>query len=455
MGRNRNQSRSRSSGGISRRSLLILAGVGTAGATGAYTTGAFDAVTGDRSLGVGTAGDDAALLGIDVEERSGVDGDTVTLFELTNRFGSELTSIDAEIVDGVDGPVDPNSLRTPTGLPPGGSGVIEGDLACSGDIERTIQVSISAASPEQSVDLTRSVTVSCTVPDRGPCAPLTPPGCIDDEFPGWDGTDCSVVIDTSGEIEETVGGGVEIGGAVDLTTDDEVDLTVRGTIADYLGIDTSDEIDVLLDGGGSIGGPLQLTTSDEVTLDIGGTVGGGVCADESGELDVFVGRGGIVDGELSLASSDEVNVDLDGDASVGPLSVETLDEVDIDVTDGSEIHGSVDVETSDEVELEMDGNERVRGDVTITTEDEVDVTLSGSSVIEGDLTIETSDEVDIELNGNSAIEGDVSITTEDEVDVDIGGSSTIGGDLTIDTDDEIDVSGCRNIEGEVTPPGVC
>ena len=412
MGRNRKRSRSRSGGKVSRRSLLLLAGMGTAGATGAYTTGAFDAVTGDRALGVGTAGDGTALLGIDRENPSGADGETVALFTITNRFGSDLTRIDAEIVDGaLEGPVDPNTLATPHGIPAGGSGVIEGKLSCSGEVERTIEVAIEASSTEQSVDLTRSVTVNCTVPERGPCAPLHPPGCVDDEFPGWEGTDCSVVIETSGEREETVGDGVGIGGAVDLTTDDEVDLTVRGTIADYLGIDTSGEIDVLMSGGGSIGGPLQVSTSDEVKLDIKGNVGGGLCVDESGELDVSVGGGGTVDGELSLTSSDEVSVDLDGDASVGPLSVETADEVDIGVTGGSEINGRVDVETSDEVKLEMDGNERVRGDVSITTEDEVKIKLKGSSVIEGDLTIET--------------------------------------------DDEVDVSGCRNIEGEVTPSGAC
>lgn len=455
MGRKRSRSRSRSSGGISRRSLLLLAGVGTASATGAYTTGAFDAVTGDRSFDVGTADDDTAMLGVDIGEPDGVDGATVTLFEVTNRFGEALTSFDAEIVDGVDGPVDPNSLRTPQSLPPEATGKIRGTLSCSDSVDRTIEVAISASGAGQSVELTRSVDVTCTRPARGVCTPRSPPGCKENEFPSWDGTDCSVVIDTTGEIDETIGGGVEIGGAVDLITDDAVSLTVRGSVADYFGVETSGEIDFFMGGGGSIGGPLQLSTNDEVTIDIVGFVGGGLCADEIGALDVSVGRGGTIDGEISLTSHDELSVDLDGDASVGPLSVQTPDEADITVSGGSEIDGNLDVNADGEVEVDLDGNERVRGDVTIDSDDEVTLELSGSSVIEGDVTIDTIGEVTVTVTRNSAIEGNVQITTEDEVEFDIRGSSTIGGDLSINTDDEIDVSGCRNIEGEVSPASAC
>jgi len=152
MGRKRSRSRGGSGGKISRRSLLLLAGAGTASVTGAYTTGAFDAVAGDRSLDIGTAGDNAALLGIDVpddeEKRSGSDSDTVTLFNIRNRFGSAITSIDVEIVDGVDGPVDPNSVGAQSEtLQPGDPGVIEGVLSCDRAIEQTIEVSISAVEP--------------------------------------------------------------------------------------------------------------------------------------------------------------------------------------------------------------------------------------------------------------------------------------------------------------------
>ncbi|MDJ1434269.1 hypothetical protein [Halostagnicola sp. A-GB9-2] len=432
MARKRKRNRSRSGGGISRRSLLLLVGTGAVGTAGAYTTGAFDLLSADRAFDIGTAVDENALLEIDIEEPSGGDGDTVTLFEVTNRFGSELTSIEAEIVDGVDAPVDPNSLRTPAGLPPGASDAIEGDLSCSGGVG-TMEVSVSASSPEQSVDLTRSVQVSCTRPGQDVCAPRDPPGCTDENFPAWGGTDCSVVIHTSGEVSEQIGGGIDVGGAVDIRTDDEVDVTHHGSVADYFSIDTGAKIELSMGGGATIGGPLQLSTSDEVIANISGTVGGGFCADEAGELDVIVGSGGTVDGAMSLGSTDEVTVDLSGDASVGPLSVETTDEVHIDVSGGSEIDGSVDVDTSDEVMLTMSGNERIRDDVTVTTDDEVNIDLSGSSVIEGNVTVETTDEVSIELKGNSSIEGNV----------------------TVETTDEVEISDCSSIGGSVTPESTC
>ena len=476
MGRKRSRSRSRSESGISRRSLLLLAGTGTVGATGAYTTGAFDAVAGGRILDIGTADDDTALLGISAEDPAGDDGEQVTLFELTNRLGSELTSIDAEIVSGADGPIDPGSLRTPDRIPAGGSDVVEGTLSCDGDSEATIEVSIDARGAGESVDLTREVTVSCVAADPDPCAPLDPPGCIEDEFPSGS-TDCSVVIDRSGEVNETVRGGAEIGGALDIDAEDEVDITVVGRIADYLGIDTSDEVDVSMGGGASIGNHLQVSTSDEIDLDIDGDIGGGMCIDGSDEIDVTLGGGGTVGSEVSLTSTDEVTVEMNGDNTTGPLAIDTEDEVVVDIGGGSTVDGDVDIDTSDEVDLILDGNERIAGDVDITTTDEVTIELRGSSVIEGDVRIETSDEVDIELSGNAAIRGSVDITTTDEVDISIDGSSTIdgdvtidtsdevdlsidggstiGGDVTIDTSDEIDISGCDNIEGEVSPASAC
>jgi len=81
MARKRKRSRGGSGSGVSRRSLLLLAGTGALGVTGAYSSGAFDSVSGDRAFGVGTSGDDTALLGIDIEEREGVDGETITLLE--------------------------------------------------------------------------------------------------------------------------------------------------------------------------------------------------------------------------------------------------------------------------------------------------------------------------------------------------------------------------------------
>jgi len=53
------------------------------------------------------------------------------------------------------------------GLQPGESASISADLDCSSDLDRTVEVAITAAGSGQSVDLTRSVEVSCTSSEEG------------------------------------------------------------------------------------------------------------------------------------------------------------------------------------------------------------------------------------------------------------------------------------------------
>lgn len=454
MGRKRKRSRRRSSGPISRRTALLGLAGGAIGATGFFTTGAFESVAGDRPFDIATAGDDTALLGVDIDEPSGRDGERVTLLELTNRFDEPFESVDAEVVS--SGDLTLRDVDVPDFLSPGGSAPITAELSCGQSGQRTVEIAVTATGAEQSVDLVRSVELTCLDRDRGVCAPRElPPGCVDDEFPPWGSTDCSVVIDTAGEVTESIRGGVEIGGAAEIATNGEVDLTHRGSVTEYLSIDTSDEIDLLMGGGSTIGGALQLSTTDEVTATVRGLVGDGLCVDESGELDVSVGGGGRVDGPVSLTSDDEVSVALNDGASVGPLSVETSDEINVDATGGSEINGNVDIDTGDELSLTLEGNERVRGDVSITSDEEVDISLAGSSVIEGDVTVETTDEVDIELRGSSSIEGSVTVAAGDDVGIEIRGSSSIGGNATIDTTGEASVSDCSAVGGSVTPPSAC
>lgn len=165
MARKRKRSRGRSDGTVSRRSLLLLASTGVVAGTGAYMSGAFESVSGGRGVGVETADDDDsnAFLRVDTQEPEGNSGgDPVTLFGLRNQFGAELTHIHATVLDGDSLVEEP--LQTPDNLqpePPNNEGTIEAELSCSANSTEDIEVEISASGSGQSVDLIRSVEVSC------------------------------------------------------------------------------------------------------------------------------------------------------------------------------------------------------------------------------------------------------------------------------------------------------
>lgn len=249
MARKRNRSRGRSGSGISRRSLLLLAGTGAVSATGAYTTGAFDSVAGDRTIDIGTAGDSDALLTIVPEDDlSGSSGDRVTLFTLTNRFGTAL-EIDAEIFDGVHGPVDPD-LDAPGSLQPGTPGEIAGTLSCSSDRQETIEVKIEASGPSESVELIRPVTVSCSAPTR---CEVPPRGAPDVEYVdsgqngGYNYGSVTTVINGV-----RVNGGIVGNGDLYLLSGSEVNGGINvGNNTVYTEVDVDDAV-----GGGVVAGDI-------------------------------------------------------------------------------------------------------------------------------------------------------------------------------------------------------
>lgn len=461
MGRKRNRTRSRtdSGGTISRRTLMLLLGGGTVGATGYLVSGASDSVEADRFFGVRTANDNAAMLGIDLKNPSGTHGETVTLMELTNQFANTLDSISAAIVPAMNAPLNPGSIQTPQQLAPGETGVIQADLVCGTARKQTVDVAIEASNAEESVELVRSVPVSCTGVDTGVCAPRSvSPGCTQDTIPEWGSTDCSIVIHTTGKVREYIAGGVDIGGAVDVDTDDQVDIGVRGgaTIAEYLRVVTPAEINFDISGGASIGDVVQFDTQEDVSIDVRSSIGGGLCVKNGNEIDASVKQGGHIDGTVSLTSNDSVSLDLSGNASTGAVQIDAPDgSVEVDIKQGSTIDGSLGVDSSGSVDIGLSGNELIRGDISVDTDEEVEIELSGSSTFEGDISITTNAGVDLALTGNSTIEGDVTITTEDPVEIEFTGSSTIEGDVTIDTDDEIDISDCTAILGCVSPKSAC
>ncbi|WP_225334999.1 hypothetical protein [Halomicrobium urmianum] len=123
-GKRRRRSRSRSpESGVSRRSFLaggLLTGVGGLLAAG---SGAFTQVRADRSLRVGTASDEAALVGLDVA--SAVDaGESQRLVTVENNAGVELTA-SVSLADPSRGSVSPAEST----IAPGASVAVSVDVA--------------------------------------------------------------------------------------------------------------------------------------------------------------------------------------------------------------------------------------------------------------------------------------------------------------------------------------
>lgn len=477
MGRKRTRSRTKSDGTISRRTLLLLLGGGTAGVAGAASTGAFDSVAGDRLFDVETAADEDALLGIDIDERSGRAGETITLLKLTNRFDEPMETISVTLDQSDQRMI--GTIQTPDRLDPGETGTVEADLTCNRNRTDDLAISISASTADESVTATRSVRVSC-VASTPVCDPRSPTGCVDTALPDPPDrqTDCSVVLDTGDDdFTESVGGTTAIDGALEVTAA-ETDLSIRGSasIGDHVRIDSSGEIDFDIGGAATVGGVLQFDSPETVTATIGRDIGGGLCVKSDDSVDATVNGGSTLGGDVSVESSDEARVDIiggstttgaleidaegevtafiDGDSTVGNGTAVTADGASLTVTGGSRIDGNASLESEDEVTVTLDGNERILGDLTVDTGGETTVDLRGSSKITGNVTIESEGEIEVKLSESSSIDGDLSVESDDDITVTISGSSSIGGDVTLDGD-ESSVSDCSAVEGDVSPQSVC
>jgi hypothetical protein len=454
-----------------------LLGGGTAGVTGAVSTGAFDAVAGDRLFDVETATDENALLGIDIDERSGRAGGTITLLELTNRFDEPLETISVTLDQSDQRMI--GTIQTPDRLDPGETGAVEADLTCNRNRADDLTISISASTADESVTATRSVRVSC-VASTPVCDPRSPTGCVDTALPGPPRrrTDCSVVLDTGGDdFQENVVGNTAIGGALEVNAA-ETDLSIRGSasIGDHVRIDSTGEIDFDVGGAATVGGVLQFDSPGAVTATVVTDIGDGLCAKSGDVVDVTVRGASTLDGDVSVESGDEAIVDMaggstatgaleidaegeitasiDGDSTVGNVTAVTADGVSLAVAGDSRIDGNARLESEDEVTVTLDGNERILGDLTVDAEGETTLDLRGSSKITGDVTIDSEGEIEVKLFGNSSIDGDLSVESDDDIQVTIGGSSSIGGDVTLEGD-ESSVSDCSAVEGEVSPQSAC
>ena len=515
MGRKRSRDRSRggSSGIVSRRKVIGVLATGGIGAAALQSTGAFSTVDSERDLSVVSTGDDDAFLRITGGQAGGSDGDTVTLFELTNQFDQPLTTISATVVSSGP-PIDPQTIRTPAELPPGGSGDVRATVDC--DANGAVEIQFVASNANQRVEFTRTAQVACE--NFNVCAPRErPSGCVVNEVPKKS-TDCSLVIDKPSQIRERITGNTTVGGAAEFYSKSQIDLTLRGNseIREYLKVDTPSQIGLDLGGNSRVRGVLKVRSKSQLDLDISARVGGGVCIEDAGEIK-FTPRGATIDGEVSLTSNDQVTVDSLKDATTGPITIDASGQVKFDKTRNSTVNGPVSVTAAGQVKLDeleavstgpitvdgkgqvdivsgrdttVDGaievtdaggqitldlaateisegvslanNSQVKLSLTdgstigstvdVDTESQVKVDLTDSQ-IEDDLDIVTNSQVELDLT-DSQIDGTVTIESQSQVDVRLKDSS-IAGDLSISTPSQISVSDCSAVEGTVSPQRAC
>ena len=448
MGRKRSRDRSRGgSGGIvSRRTVIGVLATGGIGAAALEGTGAFSAVDSQRDVSVVSTDDDEAFMRITGGQVSGSDGDTVTLFGLTNQFDQPLTSVSATVVSSGN-PIDPGTVQTPDRLSPGGSGDVRAALNCGTD--GGVKLRIVAASANQRVEFTRTAQVTCEKVNV--CAPRElPAGCTVNKVPKKS-TDCSVVIDTPNQIKEQITGNATVSGAAEFRSESQVDVKLRGNseIREYLKVDTPSQIDLRIGGNSRVQGAVKVVTESQLDFGVSSRVDGGVCVEDAGEVTFSPGDAAI-DGEVSLTSTDQVTVDKFDNATTGGITIDAAGQVKVDLT-GSSIEGDLNVETEGQAKLDLT-DASIEGDVNIETESQVKLNLTDAS-IEGDVNIEAESQVKLNLT-DGQIDGTVTIGSESQVDV-VLKSSSVTGDLTISTSSQIDVSDCSAVDGKVSPQRAC
>lgn len=123
-------------------------------ATGQYRRIQFYAA--DRGVNVRVASDDAAYVGVENQSpvEGVVDGEALTLFELSDNTGNDLT-VDASVPS--DAPIEIESATFGDGVTARCTDSTDGDA-------ESVDVTITASGPGLSAELTRTIEVSCVPP---------------------------------------------------------------------------------------------------------------------------------------------------------------------------------------------------------------------------------------------------------------------------------------------------
>ena len=377
-------------------------------------TGAFTAINADRGGHIGIASDDAALLGVGIDDREVTDNQEFTLVTVENRFDDELDAVDATVVD--DGGFNEVSIvETPEPLAAGESGDIRAQVVFGSQSSGTIEVEIAASGPGGSVELSREVFVQRSAP----------PVCsIDDDRIGErafvaedEFFDCTVEIEAQNY-------------EVDLeTTTITQDLLVDVSNLHEFEFETSEVGGSTSIGADNVNGDVELedsTFGDNFRLEVARNLNGDV------ELEGSTFERGLA-------------IDVDGSPN-GDIEIESTDVgEDLDITFGQNPSGDVGIEGTS-----------VDGDVTVVVEGNLNSDLEiEESTIGGDLTVIVHGHAngDIEIEDNE-IGGDLLVSIDHlNGDVGVEGNDVIG-NLTVEIDQKTEAADVElednDVGGETT-----
>lgn len=502
MARKRDRSRSRSrddnSGSLSRRAALVTGG-GILVSAGAYASGAFDSLTGERPLQIATSSDANALLGVAERAQDGTSGTDVTLFEVTNRFDDPLQFISVRLLNPTGAPVDPSSISTPASLAPGESGPITAQLSCSTANSQTLRAQIDAATASESVTLSRQVSVRCTPPVQGVCDPRELTGCVDDrdQFPKGKypppqaSASCHLRVDATGELSAVAAGNFTPENHVVVQAGElDLDVTGQAAIGKSLRLESSDDLDISVGKNASIEGVLQLDSGGEITTEIapsespslGGLCGqtassftaafertevdGAIEVSADGDADITLQEATQVDGPVTITGS-ETTITVEGDSSIaGATAITGTDETDVSLAN-VDIDGQLTTDSPSAVTV--DATAVTVAGVALESDAETDMTLESATVtdtasvtgggettvsltnttIDGALPVTSASDTTVELTGSAA--DSLTIESGGDTDATVSGT-TVAGDLTVTGGGEVDVTieAQSTIEGDVT-----
>jgi len=154
---------------------LVAVAAATLAVTLLVSSSGFSTVNADRGVSVSVADDSEAFVGVETHspEIAGAGPETVTLLTVENNFGDSL-SVTATIVDGGDAPPPfIKETRLETAEPFVGQEDVNATVHCSNssstasvagpnDKTETVDVRLTVTGSSVRVEMTRSVTVTCT-----------------------------------------------------------------------------------------------------------------------------------------------------------------------------------------------------------------------------------------------------------------------------------------------------
>lgn len=159
----------------------------------ATSTGAYSS-TADRSATVDVVSDPDAYLGITTEQTAATSGEEFTLFELTNRFGTDLDTLDVTVAENGDD-LTLEVTGAPSQLADGSSGSVEANVTCDADASEPVTVRIEASGEDVHVTKWKDVTVDCTAVQVS--ATRTDDGSL---FTGGQTDEVEITVDANREV---------------------------------------------------------------------------------------------------------------------------------------------------------------------------------------------------------------------------------------------------------------